>query len=310
MQWISDYRGTVTAGPNFSWVLATRALQRMSGLDLSSLRVALNGAEPSTPPGGVVRRRGPLSTVFVRVQSSPRSGMPGGDRRHFPSPMALDVVCAVDQTVVALNGSVAKPAYPRPRHHAAPSPLRRRSWLEILICNRPPARICPATCRRARDQGHVCDPGLNKRADLESTLLTRLVATGDSATCRGPSSSLWRTPQDVISSSGPTCSYTSTAVGPIRRRAGGQRIAFGVEGYKGGERLGSSRGSRRPGLTHLQRLVPPSTPKSSTSAGCLRTDSRCCNRAAFQDQLRQASGSRAGSATSIDLGLRRRLSAR
>ena len=27
MQWISDWRGTATAGPNFSWVLATRALQ-------------------------------------------------------------------------------------------------------------------------------------------------------------------------------------------------------------------------------------------------------------------------------------------
>src|SRR4029079_17042723 len=26
MQWISDHRGTATAGPNFSWVLATRAL--------------------------------------------------------------------------------------------------------------------------------------------------------------------------------------------------------------------------------------------------------------------------------------------
>jgi fatty-acyl-CoA synthase len=49
MQWISDYGGTATAGPNFSWVLATRALQRASGLDLSSLRIALNGAEPVDP---------------------------------------------------------------------------------------------------------------------------------------------------------------------------------------------------------------------------------------------------------------------
>jgi fatty-acyl-CoA synthase len=49
MQWISDYGGTATAGPNFSYVLATRALQRASGLDLSSLRIALNGAEPVDP---------------------------------------------------------------------------------------------------------------------------------------------------------------------------------------------------------------------------------------------------------------------
>jgi fatty-acyl-CoA synthase len=46
MEWLSQYGGTATAGPNFSWVLATRALKRADGLDLSRLRVALNGAEP------------------------------------------------------------------------------------------------------------------------------------------------------------------------------------------------------------------------------------------------------------------------
>lgn len=46
MQWISDNRGTVTAGPNFSWVLAAKSLRRAQDLDLSSLRIALNGAEP------------------------------------------------------------------------------------------------------------------------------------------------------------------------------------------------------------------------------------------------------------------------
>lgn len=51
MQWISDYKGTITAGPNFSWVLATRALKRLDGLDLSHLRVALNGAEPVDAAG-------------------------------------------------------------------------------------------------------------------------------------------------------------------------------------------------------------------------------------------------------------------
>jgi fatty-acyl-CoA synthase len=50
MQWISDWRGTATAGPNFAWVLATRALKRASGnLDLSSLTLALSGAEPVDP---------------------------------------------------------------------------------------------------------------------------------------------------------------------------------------------------------------------------------------------------------------------
>ena len=46
MEWVSRYGGTVTAGPNFAWALATRALRRSEPLDLSRLRIALNGAEP------------------------------------------------------------------------------------------------------------------------------------------------------------------------------------------------------------------------------------------------------------------------
>ena len=49
VEWISSYGGTVTAGPNFSYALAARALRRHPGLDLSSWRLGLNGAEPVDP---------------------------------------------------------------------------------------------------------------------------------------------------------------------------------------------------------------------------------------------------------------------
>ena len=49
MEWLSAYGGTATAGPNFSYVLAARALRRGDELDLSRLRIALNGAEPVDP---------------------------------------------------------------------------------------------------------------------------------------------------------------------------------------------------------------------------------------------------------------------
>ena len=47
MQLISDHAGTITAAPNFAYGVAARSLRKASGgLDLSSLRIALNGAEP------------------------------------------------------------------------------------------------------------------------------------------------------------------------------------------------------------------------------------------------------------------------
>ena len=46
MRWLSDSGGTITAGPNFAYVLAARALDRLDSLDLSCVRIALNGAEP------------------------------------------------------------------------------------------------------------------------------------------------------------------------------------------------------------------------------------------------------------------------
>ncbi|GAA4560404.1 fatty acyl-AMP ligase [Pseudonocardia xishanensis] len=46
---ISKYGGTVTAAPNFAYAVLARQLARASDLDLSSLRIALNGAEPVDP---------------------------------------------------------------------------------------------------------------------------------------------------------------------------------------------------------------------------------------------------------------------
>jgi fatty-acyl-CoA synthase len=49
VQWMSDFRATVSAGPNFAYALAARAMSRLEGLDLHAWRVALNGAEPVDP---------------------------------------------------------------------------------------------------------------------------------------------------------------------------------------------------------------------------------------------------------------------
>jgi fatty-acyl-CoA synthase len=51
LQAISDHKATLTGGPNFGFALASRVLRsgRAEGMDLSSLRLALNGAEPVDP---------------------------------------------------------------------------------------------------------------------------------------------------------------------------------------------------------------------------------------------------------------------
>lgn len=49
MEWMAEFGGTVTAGPNFAYALAARALKRLDRLDLSRWRLALNGAEPIDP---------------------------------------------------------------------------------------------------------------------------------------------------------------------------------------------------------------------------------------------------------------------
>lgn len=51
LQAISRHRGTLTAAPNFAYELCARKLDdaELAGLDLRSLRLALNGAEPVSP---------------------------------------------------------------------------------------------------------------------------------------------------------------------------------------------------------------------------------------------------------------------
>ena len=49
MEWMAEFGGTATAGPNFAYALAARALRRLDRLDLSRWRLAVNGAEPIDP---------------------------------------------------------------------------------------------------------------------------------------------------------------------------------------------------------------------------------------------------------------------
>jgi len=91
LRWMHDYKGTVTSGPNFSWVLAARALNRMNRtgetLDLSAIRIALNGAEPIDP---------------LVVETLIAAGGPHGFRSE-------SVFCAFGMAELSLGGTFPPP---------------------------------------------------------------------------------------------------------------------------------------------------------------------------------------------------------
>ena len=74
MQWCADFGATASAGPNFAYALAARALRRLDPIDLSAWRLALNGAEP-VDPDAVERfvEAGRAARALARRRSSRRS---------------------------------------------------------------------------------------------------------------------------------------------------------------------------------------------------------------------------------------------
>ena len=89
MQWISDWGGTATAGPNFSWVLATRALavKRATGprpvdADAGAERCRAGRSEGGR---GVRRRRRAVRLHAGRRVPGVRHGR-DRDRRGVPTP--------------------------------------------------------------------------------------------------------------------------------------------------------------------------------------------------------------------------------
>ncbi len=87
MQWISDWGGTATAGPNFSWVLATRSLARGGRprpveVDPGAQR---RGAGRSAGRRGVRRRRRTVRFQGRQCVSGVRHGRAGDRRCLSPS---------------------------------------------------------------------------------------------------------------------------------------------------------------------------------------------------------------------------------
>jgi len=245
MQWLSDYGATATAGPNFSWVLATRALKRMKDLDLSRLTVALSGAEPVDP-----------KAVDAFVAEASRFGFtPGG---MFPAfgmaevaiggtfpPRRRGLVTDTVDRIVLETQRVAKPV-----EISDPDELGLTARQLPLLGKPVPGLemkvVDPETYEEVPERhvgelllrGTSVTPGYYKRPDATAALFREgWLCTGDLAYILDGELVLCGRIKDVIIVGGRNVfpEDIERAVGPLDGVRAGNVIAFGMEGYKGKE---------------------------------------------------------------------------
>lgn len=245
MDWISDHGGTATAGPNFSWVLATRALKRKTDLDLSSLTLALSGAEPVDP-----------AAVEAFVAEASRFGFDAGG--IFPAFGMAEVAIAgsfpprgrglsvdiVDRRVLETQ-RVAKPI-----EVDDPADLDLRARSLALLGKAVPGLemkvVDPDTLEEVPERhvgelllrGTSVTPGYYKRPDATAALFKDdWLCTGDLAYLLDGELVMCGRIKDVIIVGGRNVfpEDIERAVGPLDGVRAGNVIAFGMEGYKGKE---------------------------------------------------------------------------
>jgi fatty-acyl-CoA synthase len=244
MQWISDHRGTATAGPNFAWVLATRALGRMEGIDLSSLTLALSGAEPVDPTAveAFVKAAEPFG--FSPGSVFPAFGMAevaiGG---AFPE-RHRGLVCDSVDRIVLERERVAKPLDVIDAEEELD--VRRLPLLGTAVPGLQMKVVDPDSYEELGERqvgelllrGTSVTPGYYKRPDATAALFRDgWLCTGDLAYLVNGELVLCGRIKDVIIVGGRNVfpEDIERAVGVLDGVRAGNVIAFGVEGYKGKE---------------------------------------------------------------------------
>lgn len=242
MEWISRHGGTVTAGPNFAWALAARALRRGDQLDLSRLRLALNGAEPVH-----------TATVAALVEAGERHGLRPGAvfpafgmaevaiAGTFPEPMSGLRTDCVDRRVLETERYAApvEPGADNAKEYALLGPAI--PGLEIRV-------VDPSDDRELgeREVGElqirgtsVCAGYYRNPEATEALFRDGWLCTGDLAYLLGGELVLCGRIKDVIIVGGRNVfpeDIERAAAGIDGIRAGNV-IAFGVEGKRSQETL-------------------------------------------------------------------------
>ncbi len=265
MEWISTYGGTATAGPNFSYVLATRALRRAStDLDLSSLRIALNGAEPVDP-------------VSVRnfVEAGERHGLEPGAifpafgmaelaiAGCFPTPMEGLMTDVINSELLELEHRAVPVDLDHPNAREIASLGRAVPGLEFRITD--PGSGRPLTERDVGElqiRGSSVTPGYYQRPDANAELFDDgWLRTGDLAYMVDGRMHMCGRIKDVIIVGGRNVypQDIERSVGEVEGIRAGNVIAFGQEGRQGKEQVVVVAETRSEDLGDLASVVNEKT---------------------------------------------------
>jgi fatty-acyl-CoA synthase len=242
MEWVSAYGGTATAGPNFSYVLATRALRKAARLDLSSLRIALNGAEPidteQVEAFVEAGRRHGLRPEAVFPAFGMAEVAIGGT---FPEPLSGMRTDCVDRRVLETE-RYAAPAQPGAEGSRSFALLGRAvPGLEIRIVE--PESGVVLQDREVGEleiRGTSVTTGYYRRPDVDAeTFHDGWLRTGDLAYTLDGELVVCGRIKDVIIVGGRSVfpEDVERAVGGIDGIRAGNVIAFGVNGERGRESL-------------------------------------------------------------------------
>lgn len=259
MQWISDYGGTATAGPNFAWVLAARALARSEPLDLSSLRIALNGAEPVDPE--TVRN-------FIKA-ATPHKMRPGA---VFPAFGMAEIAIAgtFPEPLSGLQTDWVNIEALELKQRAEPVPAGSEGARELAILGRPVPGLeiqivdpfgNPLVEREVGElqiRGtSLCEGYYNDPAATEALFSEGWLCTGDLAYLIDGQLVMCGRIKDVIIVGGRNLfpEDIERAVSQVEGVRAGNVIAFGVEGHNGKEAIVVMAESKLEDTRALRRAV-------------------------------------------------------
>ncbi|UDY35758.1 fatty acyl-AMP ligase [Dermatobacter hominis] len=261
MRWLTEFHGTASAGPNFSYALAARALKRTDEqLELSQVRMFLNGAEPIDAP--TFRR---FLEAGERFGLEPGVAFPAFGMAEvciagcFPTPGKGLVTDVVDRTALETE------------HRAVPVDADSEGSTELALLGRPVPGleieiIDTATGEPCADRqvgelritGNSVTTGYYQQPEAtEELIVDGWLHTGDLAYTVGGELVICGRIKDVIIVGGRNVypQDIEKVVGEVEGVRTGNVIAFGIEGRQGAQNIIVVAESKASGHEELRREI-------------------------------------------------------